>query len=326
LTEAKSAPKGDELPTDRWVAYEEVHGKNNSVTGTVVVWPSLSTDLPGGPREILAYLPPSLAARFDAKTGEVGVTDKRYPVIYFHDGQNMFDEKTSYVGKWCADEALEDLAREGVEAIAIGVPNGGVARIDEYTPWRTDRYPPKSRKLVGGRGDDYVDWLVDVIKPLVDRSFPTLPDRENTGTMGSSLGGLISLHALARKPEVFGMIGALSSSVFWNDYEILRLLAALDAPQPRARVYVDMGGREWRGGFDDSRRIRDTLTDAGWIEGQDLFYVEERHAIHRENAWARRLPAALRFLLTGVVPDAADQPDDAEADPADGDTQDATAA
>jgi predicted alpha/beta superfamily hydrolase len=294
---------------DRWLPYEEVHGKNHTVKGTVVVWPSLATDLPGGAREILAYLPPSLAKRFDSKTGSVAETDKRYPVIYFHDGQNMFDEKTSYVGKWCADETLEEFAREGIEAIAIGVPNGGKTRIDEYTPWRTDRYPAKSRKLVGGKGDEYVDWLVKVIKPLVDRSFPTMPDREHTGTMGSSLGGLISLHALARYPEVFGMIGALSSSVFWNDYEILKLLAKLDGPT--ARVYVDMGGREWRGGFDDSRRIRDTLMEAGWVEGRDLMYVEERHAIHRENAWAKRLPDALRFLLTGVIAaTSADEPAD----------------
>jgi predicted alpha/beta superfamily hydrolase len=306
--------------SERWVPYEEVHSKNHTVTGTVVVWPSLATDLPGGPREILAYLPPSLAKTFDPKTGtaESGSTDKRYPVMYLHDGQNMFDEKTSYVGKWYADEALEDLAKEGIEAIAIGVPNGGETRIDEYTPWRTDRYPEKSRRLVGGKGDEYVDWLVKAIKPLVDRSFPTLPDREHTGTMGSSLGGLISLHALARYPDVFGMIGALSSSVFWNDYEILKLLAKLEAPS--ARVYVDMGGREWRGGFDDSRRIRDTLIDSGWVEGRDLMYVEERHAIHRENAWAKRLPDALRFLLTGVIAEKAmDEADKATDDAADTD-------
>ncbi|MEO6350734.1 MAG: alpha/beta hydrolase-fold protein [Candidatus Limnocylindrales bacterium] len=287
---------------EHWLTYEEVHGRNHTVTGTVVVWPKLDTDLPGGPREILAYLPPSLAKAFDSKTPVVAATDKRYPVIYFHDGQNMFDEKTSYVGKWCADETLEQFATEGIEAIAIGIPNGGTARIDEYAPWRTDRFPTKTGKFAGGKGDDYVEWLVSVIKPLVDRSFPTRTDREGTGTMGSSLGGLISLHALTKHPDVFGMIGALSSSVFWNDYEILKLLAKLDGP--RARVYVDMGGREWRGGFDDSRRIRDTLVDAGWVEGTDLMYVEERHAIHRENAWARRLPGALRFLLRDVAPTA----------------------
>ena len=275
--------------TAGWLPYEQVHGKHNSVSGTVYVWPSLNSPELSRSREILVYVPPSLAR------GDVASNGRLYPVIYFHDGQNMFDDKTSYVGEWHADETLQALAEDGVEALAVGIPNAQDDRFDEYSPW-SGRVPFERRRVVG-HGGLYLDWLLGSVKPLVDRSFPTRRDRKGTGTMGSSLGGLISLYAGARHPEVFGFIGAMSPSIRWNDSRIMGMYRAWPAGQPRPKIHLDMGGREWRGAFDDVRDFRDLLLERGWHEGVDLRYVEDRYATHHEDYWAKRLPDALRFLL-----------------------------
>ncbi len=268
-----------------WLPYDRVHGKHNTVTGTVFVWPSLNSAELSHSREITVYVPPSLAA--GTKPGH------NYPVIYFHDGQNMFDSHTSYVGEWRADETLQKLARDGIEVIAVGIPNAGEDRLDEYSPWRGRS--GFGRRQVGGKGAKYLEWVVDEVKPMVDRSFPTRTDRDGTGTVGSSLGGLISLYALSKYPDVFGFAGAMSPSLRWHDYKIVDLFQEWSGPRPR--LHLDMGGREFRGLYADARRMRDALLASGWVGGRDLQYVEDRYGRHHEESWARRLPDALRFLL-----------------------------
>ena len=287
-----------------WLPYDQVHGKHNTVSGAVYVWPSLNSPELSRSREILVYVPPSFAR------GEAVARTRLYPVIYFHDGQNMFDAKTSYVGEWHADETLEKLAADGIEAIAVALPNAGDDRFDEYSPW-SGRAAFRRRRVVG-HGGLYLDWLLESVKPLVDRSFPTRRDREGTGTLGSSLGGLISLYAGARYPEAFGFIGAMSPSIRWTDSRIIRTYEGWPAGQPRPRIHVDMGGREWRGAFEDVRDFRDTLVSAGWREREDLNYVEDRYATHHEDYWGKRLPDALRFLLRDAAVIDGTQPDSAD--------------
>lgn len=269
-----------------WHAYNELRGADNTVTGTVVIWPGLASPQLGGSRDILAYLPPSLSDHRDGS--------RRYPVIYFQDGQNVFDERTSYTGEWRADETLEQLAGEGLEAIAVAIPNGGSARMDEYNPWRGPNQFAGGR-ISGGKGDAYLDWVVDHVKSLVDRTLPSAPGRSTTGIVGSSLGGLISLYALAAHPHVFGLAALMSPSLAWSDHQVLELVRA--GRIPPTRIHLDAGGREWQGMFAEARRLRDLLLEQGFVEGRDLQYVEDRSGIHRESAWARRLPDALRFLL-----------------------------
>jgi predicted alpha/beta superfamily hydrolase len=285
-----------------WHEYGEVYGPDNTVSGRVVVWPDLDTNLPGGARDILVYLPPSLAEVWSPDTADtLSGAGQHYPVLYFHDGQNVFDERTSHVGEWHADETLQELAEEGMEAIAVAIPNGETARMDEYNPWRS--MPPRvrghrfPRRLVGGRGDDYLAWLVGRVKALVDSSFPVRREREATGLVGSSMGGLISLYGLIAHPHVFGLAGVMSPSIVWDDYHVLRLVE--EGRLPPARIHLDMGGQEWQGMLSDARRLRDALLARGWIEGENLHYVEEDDATHDEDAWARRLPDAMRFLLAG---------------------------
>ena len=288
-----------------WLPYERVHGRHNSVKGTVYVWPSLNSPELSRSREILVYVPPSLTAR----SADAARAGKRYPVIYFHDGQNMFDDKTSYVGEWHADETLDTLAREGIEAIAVAIPNAQDDRLDEYSPW-SGKAAFRRRRVVG-RGEAYLEWLLGSVKPLVDRSFPTRLDRAGTGTLGSSLGGLISLYAAVRYPDVFGFIGAMSPSIRWHDSRIVHLYE--DWPRAKARplIHLDMGGREWRGAFEEVRGFRETLRAQGWRDGLDLNYVEDRYGRHHEESWARRLPDALRFLLADAAVVADSEPDSA---------------
>jgi predicted alpha/beta superfamily hydrolase len=286
-----------------WHEYDEVYGPDNTVSGRVVVWTDLDANLPGGARNVLVYLPPSLAAHWSPPPAgsERGAAARRYPVLYFHDGQNVFDERTSNAGEWHADETLQMLAADGIEAIAVAIPNGGTARMDEYNPWRSLPPPVRGhrfpRRPMGGRGDEYLAWLVDTVRPLIGRSFPARGERAATGLVGSSMGGLISLYGLIAHPRVFGLAGVMSPSIPWDDYHLLRLVE--QGRVPSARIHVDMGGREWSGMLPDARRLRDALVAQGWVAGRDLHYVEEPDATHDEDAWARRLPDALRFLLAG---------------------------
>lgn len=256
----------------------------------MLVCPSLDSQELARSAEIIVYLPPSLG-----HDGPGWTDGRHFPTLYFQDGQNVFDERTSFAGEWHADETLEMLAGEGYEAIAVAIPNGGEARTDEYSPWRGPNPFAPDRGEMGGLGDAYLDWLVGSVKPLVDRSFPTSPQRAATGIIGSSMGGFVSLYGLLTRPEAFGLAGVLSPSIIWNDYGVLRMIDEQGLPQ--ARIHLDVGGREWRGMLPDARRLRDALLAHGMVEGRDLHYVEELQAVHNERAWARRLPDALRFLL-----------------------------
>ncbi|HUG47626.1 MAG TPA: alpha/beta hydrolase-fold protein [Candidatus Limnocylindria bacterium] len=248
--------------------------------------------MPGIPgREVLAYLPPSLAALGPAAAA---VSGRRYPVLYFHDGQNVFDQVTSYSGEWHVDETLEMLAGEGLEAIAVAVPNAGDGRMDEYNPWPESDHLWHGRR-VGGMGDAYLAFLTETVMALVEGSFPVSRAREATGVIGSSMGGLISLYALLACGDRFGLAGVMSPSLGWSDFRLLRLIE--ERGLPPARLHLDMGGLEWRGMTAQARRLRGLLLAQGFVEGRDLHYVEDPRARHDEGAWAARLPDALRFLL-----------------------------
>ncbi len=220
-----------------------------------------------------------------------------------HDGQNLFDAATAYAGEWEVDETLAVLAGEGIELIVVGIPNAREGRYREYTPYRGR--PPHHAH--GGGGRAYVRWLAEDVKPAVDAAWPTRPEREATGIMGSSLGGLISLWAAVQAPATFGLVGAMSPAVTPGQGEVLGRLGRL--PTPPLRAYVDIGGHEandapspglerlWSAAaVREARRIRDALVASGLREGESLRYVEDADAVHREAHWARRLPDALRFL------------------------------
>ena len=250
------------------MAWERYEGE--TVTGDVRI---LRGELD---RELFAYLPPSH-----------GLPGRRFPVVYMHDGQNLFDEATSNTGEWRVDETMEALAPEGLEAIVVGIPHAGERRGHEYA---------------GDGARTYLGFVVEQVRPLVEDAFAVEPGRGSTGVAGSSLGALSSLLALYVHPDVFGFAGLLSPAFWWNGDDRWNELVESE-PRPAARIYMDVGddegegdGRLRRAYVDGYERMAALLRAKGYGD-DELRTVLEPGAVHLESAWARRLPDALRFLL-----------------------------
>jgi predicted alpha/beta superfamily hydrolase len=228
-------------------------------------------------RDVQVYLPASYER-----------SGRHYPVIYMHDGQNLFDTAASFAGEWGVDDTLERLGPEGVEVIIVAVPNMGERRIDEYSPFRDPRKG-------GGRGEAYLQFLVRTLKPAVDQQFRTRHEPTHTGLMGSSLGGLISLYGFLHYPGVFGFAGVMSPALWFADRAIFED-AALRGPWT-GKIYLDIGTSEGRPAVRDARQMARVLRRTTARPRLNLMYVEGRGAGHHESAWAGRFERAIRFLL-----------------------------
>jgi predicted alpha/beta superfamily hydrolase len=262
-----------------WLDYSVSHGAGGgfrAAGGSLLVRNGVHSPQLANERHILVHLPEGY------ETGE-----RRYPVIYMHDGQNLFDPHTSYAGEWGVDDALAALGGEGLAAIVVGIPNIGDRRLAEYSPF------PDAR-LGGGDGEDYLDFIAQTLKPLIDREFRTLPDRRYTGIVGSSMGGLISLYAYFHRPEVFGFAGVMSPSLWFARGAIFGYLE--EAPFIPGRLHLCVGTREGAGMLTNAQLLRDLLRRRGYRLEHSLQYLEA-DADHHESAWGARLPAVLQFLL-----------------------------
>lgn len=237
------------------------------------------------PRDVLVHLP----------RGYDQERDRRYPVLYMHDGQNLFDPDTAYVRgqHWRLGEMADMLIAEGrvQPLIVVGVNHTGVGRVQEYTPTRTAR-------LGGGLGKAYGRLLTEELKPLIDARYRTLADRAHTGLGGSSLGGLSTMYLGLRHADVFGKLAVMSPSVWWGRRAILRYVAKA-RPRPATRIWLDIGTAEGKVAIADARRLRDALVDAGWRPDRDLEYREVPGGTHSEGAWAARVGDVLAFLFPG---------------------------
>lgn len=234
-------------------------------------------------RMVRVYLPPQYLEE----------TERRFPVFYLHDGQNLFDGRTSYIaGKtWHAHTTADRLTLEGqIEpVILVGIANTGLRRMAEYTPTR-------DFKLGGGEGRSYGRLLVEELKPLIDRSYRTLPGAQYTGLGGSSLGGLISLYLGWEHPEVFGRLAVMSPSLWWDHRSIFSVINQ-PGPKPGLKIWLDMGTAEGGRHVRDADMLDQMLVKRGWRSGVDLAYVKAEGAVHDEQAWAERFGDVLRFLF-----------------------------
>jgi predicted alpha/beta superfamily hydrolase len=213
-------------------------------------------------------------------------------VVYFQDGQNLFDPGASFAEPWALGPVLAELAaNEGLELIVVAVPNRGVERLFEYSPF-------VDRSNGGGGGDRYLRFVTETVKPMVDRSFRTRPDPASTGIAGASMGGLISLYAIYRFPEWFGGAIAMSPALWFANRAILRYIASRPAP-PAAQLHFDVGLGEPRAAVADARNLRNILGRAGHHSGLEQQYVEDESGTHSEESWGRRSGPALSFLLGG---------------------------
>jgi predicted alpha/beta superfamily hydrolase len=236
----------------------------------------------GNRRQVTVFLP----AGYDEHP------DRRYPVLYMQDGQNLFDAERAYVPgqPWRLQEAADHAIGERTASpmIIVGIDHAGVGRMDEYTPVKDQRHEG------GGRADDYGRMLAEELKPLIDGRYRTLPDPANTGIAGSSLGGLVSLHLILTRPDLFGRAAAMSPSVWWGGRAVLNTVDAYDGAPPR--LWVDIGGREGMEALEDARLLKARLQAKRWSD--DTFeYFEDRRADHSERAWAKRVRQVLEFLF-----------------------------
>jgi predicted alpha/beta superfamily hydrolase len=233
----------------------------------------------GRERTLRLYLPPS----YDSSP------DKRYPVIYMHDAQNLFDEATSSYGQeWGVDETLDAFARtRGFEAIVVGIDHGGDERLHELSPWPNPKYGP-------AQGEQYMAFVVDVVKPFVDAHYRTLPDRANTAIAGSSMGGLESHYALLRYPQVFGKAAIFSPS-YWYSNEVYVQTQAHPWPAD-TRVYFYQGGRESEESLPDVERMLPLLATPDHAVRAVTLHVEPEHE-HDERAWRAEFPRAVAWLF-----------------------------
>ncbi|QRK11089.1 carbohydrate esterase [Archangium violaceum] len=244
-------------------------------------------------RDVIVWLPPGYEEN----------PDRRYPVLYMHDGQNLMDATTAYAGEWGVDETAQRLVESGMvePVIIVGVYNATVDRAIEYTqvPDPDPRYSDIKGDQ-GGKADDYGRFLIEELKPIIDTTYRTKKEAQYTGLAGSSLGGLVSLYLGLHNPGTFTRLGVLSPSVFWGQKDILSRVDALGSKPAQVRIWLDMGTDEATPNspetVEDAQALRDALVNKGWVLDDDLKYTEVQGGKHNEAAWAARFGDVLQYL------------------------------
>ncbi|MDB6114642.1 MAG: putative hydrolase of the alpha/beta superfamily [Lacunisphaera sp.] len=238
-------------------------------------------------RDVVVWLPPGY-----------GLGRRRHPVVYFQDGQNIFDPLTAFLGNaWHAGDRAAELiaAGEMVAPVMVGIYNRGFDRMNEYAPTPAEFSGWDGEKCTStGDAKRYAKFVATELKPFIDAHYLTLTGPRHTGLVGSSMGGLVALYFALWHPRVFGQVAAMSPSVWWDDRVVLRDFSKLKK-KPAVRLWLDMGTAE--PGWEGIRLLRDILLSKGWREGDDLAYHEISGAEHSEHAWAARIGGVLQWML-----------------------------
>jgi predicted alpha/beta superfamily hydrolase len=260
----------------------------HTLTGNIKRHRAFPSKILGNRRDVLVYLP----------RGYRRLSRRRYPVLYLHDGQNVFDAATSFSGvEWGVDETAERLIKETLiePLIVVAVANIGEERVDEYAPTRgVIDAKAKRRKRSKGLARKYGHFLMEELKPYIDRKYRTNPGGEFTGLGGSSLGGLATLVIGILYPQVFGRLLVMSPSIWWDNFAIYRLVDSIQQ-KPPLKIWLDTGTAE--PGWEQARELLNRLVEKGLKLQKDLQYLEAQGASHSEAAWAARVEPALRFLF-----------------------------
>ena len=228
-------------------------------------------------RVVRIYLPPSYST-----------SEKRYPVLYMHDGQNLFDAATAFAGEWNVDESLDALAKsDHLEVIVVGIDNGQEKRMNELSPWPHRRYGT-------AEGKQYLGFLVDTVKPYVDQRYRTLSDRDNTAIMGSSMGGLMSHYAIHQYPALFSKAGIFSPS-YWYSKDVYKHTRDNAVPAT-ARLYVMVGSKEGKEAADKMQKMATQLRKQQHPEA-NLHIEVVQGGEHNEAFWRKEFPKAMRWLF-----------------------------
>ena len=228
-------------------------------------------------RKIWVYLPP-----------DYNDSNDNYPVLYMHDAQNLFDTKTSYAGEWNVDETLNSIFYEtGFQMIVVGIDNGGDKRMNEYSPWTNPQYGE-------AKGGAYVDFIVNNLKPYVDKTFRTLSDTKNTAIIGSSMGGLISHYAVLKYPNTFGKAGIYSPSFWYSNksYEFAKQQSKLSD----SKMYFLVGDNESETMVSNMEKMTDLMIASGF-ESENIKKKVVAGGQHNEKLWRDNFEETITWLF-----------------------------
>jgi alpha-glucosidase len=243
---------------------------SKQITKFVIAAPQLDTL-----KTIWVYLPKNY-----------GNSEKSYPVIYMHDAQNLFDIETSYVGEWEVDEYMDRLIAN--ESIIIGIEHGNEKRITELTPYKHEKYG-------GGKGDAYLTFIKNTLKPHIDVTYRTKPEAINTTIFGSSLGGLISFYAVIKYPRTFGKAGVFSPSFWFND-KIYDLVNASAIPET-SKFYFLAGTDESEEMVPNQQKMVALLISKG-VKKERIENRIIKGGKHNESFWKSYFPDAYHWLVS----------------------------
>jgi predicted alpha/beta superfamily hydrolase len=261
-------------------SWEDLGGTNStaasnvSILSTSFFMPQLNRN-----RRIWLYLPP-----------DYYTTIKTYPVLYMHDGQNLFDTATSFSGEWQVDETLNTLFNQGnYGAIVIGIDNGGAERLNEYSPWNNPSYG-------GGQGDLYAQFIAETLKPYIDANFRTKPQAQFNAQIGSSMGAFISTYIAAKYPNVFQKVGNFSSAYWFAKPDLLNYIATNTQNYNNARMYFVAGSSEYSGMIADNNDVKNAFQNKQMTISNTLTKYDS-YGTHTESYWRGEFSAAYLWLF-----------------------------
>lgn len=255
-------------------------GSSTAASNVQILNPSFFMPQLNRNRRIWLYLPP-----------DYHTTTKTYPVVYMHDGQNLFDALTAFGGnEWRVDETLNTLHQNGdYGAIVVGIDNGGGERINEYGPWNNPQYG-------GGQGPLYMDFIVETLKPYIDANFRTKPQAPFTGMIGSSLGALISTYGQVRFAQTFEKVGSFSPAYWFNLAELNNYIQNTTSSLSNARYYFLAGQNESTTMVTNINTIRNSLQNKG-LTASNTFTKIDSYGQHNEAYWRGEFGAAYQWLF-----------------------------
>ncbi|AJD92541.1 esterase [Jeotgalibacillus malaysiensis] len=269
-----------------WQNVFNEHDKH-SITGDVRIVKDMEVPQLSTVKNIWIYLPPGYEN-----------SDRRYPVLYMHDAQNVFDQATSTSEEWGVDESLEKLCAEddSYQAIVVAIDHGDDERSNEYNVYHNPKHQ------FGGKGEQYIAFLKDTLKPWIDSEFRTLTGPEHTMIGGSSFGAYISLYAGINYPHIFGKVMAFSLMV-WQDHHSLRKLIRIGEHSPLQKVFINIGDSEdksRRGSkllLKDAEKIAEAFAESGFPDDRLRFDIV-KDGRHHESTWRKEFPDAFKWLIT----------------------------
>jgi predicted alpha/beta superfamily hydrolase len=209
-------------------------------------------------------------------------SQEHYPVLYMHDGQNVFDDATSYAGEWGVDECLDSMKKK---CIVVAIDNGLAKRINEYCPYDMEKFGK-------GEGDQYVEFLAKTLKPFIDKNYRTKPGKQNTFVAGSSMGGIISMYAVLKYPDVFGGAGVFSPA-FWVGPKIFDDIKAKGS-KVNSKIYFYAGNQEGETMVPDTKKAYELMST---VSKSKMTTVIREEGKHNEQRWRAEFPAFYNWIM-----------------------------